>query len=137
MTVLSRMAGAIVLSVVLSLTVAACSKKAPATAPAPPPPSPAAPVAPPAPPPPPAPPAPAPAPAKLTEDQLFAQKSLEQLNAERPLGDVFFNLDESTIREDARAPLQKNADWMKRWGATSIQVEGHCDERGSPEYGPR
>jgi peptidoglycan-associated lipoprotein len=134
MTVLSRTAGAIALSVVLSLTVAACSKKAPATAPAPPPPSPAAPVAPPAPPPPPAPPAPAPAPAPLTEDQIFAQKSLEQLNAERPLGDVYFNLDESTIRDDARGPLQKNADWMKRWGATRIQVEGHCDERGTPEY---
>ena len=134
MTVFSRIAGAIVVSVVLSFTVAACSKKAPATAPAPPPPAPAAPVTPPAPPPPPAPPAPAPAPAKLTEDQLFAQKSLEQLNAERPLGDVYFNLDESTIRDDARGSLQKNADWMKRWAATQIQVEGHCDERGSPEY---
>jgi peptidoglycan-associated lipoprotein len=70
----------------------------------------------------------------LTEDQIFAQKSLEQLNAERPLDDVFFNLDEATIREDARGPLQKNADWMKRWSQTRIQVEGHCDERGTAEY---
>ena len=76
----------------------------------------------------------APAPATLTEDQIFAQKSLEQVNAERPLGDVFFDLDESTIRDDARALLQRNADWMKRWASTAITVEGHCDSRGSSEY---
>ena len=70
----------------------------------------------------------------LTDEQIFAQKTLDQLNAERPLGDVFFNLDEAAIREDARGPLQKNADWMKRWTSTRVQVEGHCDERGTPEY---
>jgi len=59
---------------------------------------------------------------------------LEQLNAERPLGDVFFDLDQSTIREDARGSLQKNAEWMKRWTSTRITVEGHCDERGTAEY---
>jgi peptidoglycan-associated lipoprotein len=128
------MAGVIALSVALSLTVAGCRKPAPTTAPAPPPPPPAAPATPPAPPPPPPPPAAPPAPAALTEDQIFAQKSLEQLNAERPLGDVFFDLDESTIRNDARGPLQKNAEWMKRWSGTRIQVEGHCDERGTAEY---
>ena len=134
MTVLSRMAGAIALTLALSLTVAACRKPAPATTPAPPPPpAPAAPATPPPPPPPPTPAAP-PAPTPLTEDQIFAQKSLDQLNAERPLSDVYFNLDEATIRQDARAPLQKNADWMKRWASTRIQVEGHCDERGTPEY---
>ena len=57
-----------------------------------------------------------------------------KLNAEKPLGDVYFNLDESTIRDDARSPLQRNADWMKKWTSTSITVEGHCDSRGSAEY---
>ena len=71
------------------------------------------------PPPPPPPPAATPStPAPLTEEQLFAQKSLEQLNAERPLADVFFDLDQSTIRDDAQPALQKNADWMKRWTST-------------------
>jgi peptidoglycan-associated lipoprotein len=135
MTELSRMAGAIALTVALSLTVAACRKPAPTTTPAPPPPPPpAAPATPPAPPPPPPPPAAPPETTPLTEDQIFAQKSLEQLNAERPLSDVFFDLDAATIRDDARPLLQKNADWMKRWGNTRIQVEGHCDERGTPEY---
>ena len=73
-------------------------------------------------------------PAPLTEDQIFAQKSLEQLNAEKPLGEVFFDLDESSIRDDARPVLQRNADWMKRWTSTQVTVEGHCDSRGSSEY---
>ena len=56
------------------------------------------------------------------------------MNAERPLGDVYFDLDESTLRDDAKGPLQRNADWMKRWTSTAITVEGHCDARGSSEY---
>jgi peptidoglycan-associated lipoprotein len=70
----------------------------------------------------------------LTEDQIFAKKTVEQLNSERPLADVFFDLDESVIRADARSPLQANATWMKRWPSTQVSVEGHADSRGSSEY---
>ena len=132
MNVLQRSAGLLTFCLVISVGAAACGKKAPEPAPAPPPP--AAPAAPPAPPAPPPPATPPPAPKPLTEEELFAKKSLEELNAERPLDDVFFDLDESTIRDDARGPLQKNAEWLKRWGSTSIMIEGHADERGSAEY---
>jgi len=124
---------AFVLVCTIAVTAAACHKKVAPPAPAPPPPPPAAPATPPPPPPPPAP-TPAPAPQPLTEEQIFAQKSLEQLNAERPLADVFFDLDRADIREDGRPPLQRNADWMKRWTSTTVSVEGHCDSRGSAEY---
>jgi peptidoglycan-associated lipoprotein len=133
MTVLQRSAGLLTFCVVIALGASACGKKAPETTPPAPPPA-TAPAAPPAPP---APPAPAPAPAAsrpLTEEEIFAKKTLEELNAERPLGDVFFDLDQATIRDDARGPLQKNAEWMKRWSATRIMIEGHADERGSAEY---
>jgi peptidoglycan-associated lipoprotein len=95
-----------------------------------------APLAVPPPPPAPAPsPAPvAPAPARLTDEDLFARKALDELNAEHQLADVFFDLDKSEIREDAKAPLSKDADWMKKWAGTSVMVEGHCDARGSSEY---
>lgn len=132
MTVYSRTAAIASLCLVLGLGAAACAKKAPAVAPPPPPP--AAPAAPPAPPPPPPPPAAAPAPRALTEEEIFAQKSLDQLNKERPLGDVFFDLDQSNIRDDARAALTANATWLKRWSGTRISIEGHCDERGTAEY---
>jgi peptidoglycan-associated lipoprotein len=70
----------------------------------------------------------------LTEDQIFAQKSLDQLNAEKPLADVYFELDESMVTDSARPLLQRNADWLKRWTSTQVTVEGHCDSRGSSEY---
>lgn len=108
-----------------------CAKKQVQAAPPPPPP-----VVTPAPPPPP-PPAPKPAPpppAPLTEDQIFAKMTLDELRAKQPLGDVFFDLDKSNIRDDARAPLQKNADWLLRWPTTRIAIEGHCDSRGTAEY---
>ena len=132
MTVLQRSAGLLTFCVVIAIGAASCAKKAPEAPPAPPPP--AAPAAPPAPPAPP-PPAPAPAaPKALTEEEVFAGKSLEQLNAERPLADVYFDLDQSMIRDDGRGALQKNAEWMKRWTSTRVTIEGHADERGSGEY---
>jgi peptidoglycan-associated lipoprotein len=110
-----------------------CGKKVPQTAPLDAPP--AVPEAPPPPPPQPAAPEPAPvAAAALTEEELFARKTLEELNAERPLGDVFFDLDQYSIRDDGRAVLQRNAEWMRRWTSTRISIEGHCDARGTNEY---
>ena len=117
---------------VVSLGVAACSKKKPAVAPPPPPPA-AAPAAPPAPPPPPAP-APAPAPRPLTEDELWAQKSVADLNREGVLKDVYFDLDMSTIKDEGKSALSANATYMKRWTSLRATVEGHCDERGTAEY---
>jgi len=131
---LRRLASVLGLSLVLAVAAAGCHKKVPPPAPAaPPPPPPAAPVTPPPPPPPPAP-APAPPPRPLTEEEIFARKSLADLNAERPLDDVLFDLDKSEIRDDAKPRLQKDADWMKKWTSTQISVEGHCDSRGSAEY---
>lgn len=124
---------AICLIAVLGLGIA-CHKKPPqVTPPPPPPPAPAAPAPPPPPPPPPAPQPPAP-PAPLTEDQVFAQTTLDQLNAQKPLGDVYFDYDKYNVRDDARGMLQKDADWMKRWASTKVTVEGHCDSRGTAEY---
>ena len=131
---LRRLASVLGLSLVLAVAAAGCHKKVPPPAPAaPPPPPPAAAVTPPPPPPPPAP-APAPPPRPLTEEEIFARKSLADLNAERPLDDVLFDLDKSEIRDDAKPRLQKDADWMKKWTSTQVSVEGHCDSRGSAEY---
>ena len=129
-----RLAALAALTVAVAVFAAGCHKKVPAPAPAPPPPPPAAPVTPPPPPPPPPAPQPVPAPAPLSEDQIFAQKTLEQVNLEKPLADVYFELDQSAIRDEARAPLQKDADWMKKWTSTQVTIEGHCDSRGSSEY---
>jgi|SRR5688572_10288385 peptidoglycan-associated lipoprotein len=133
MNVYQRTAAIAAFSLILGLAVSACGKKDPAITP-PPPPFPAAPTAPPSPPAPPAPATPAPTPRALSEDELFAQKSLAQLNNERPLGDVFFDLDNAAIKEEGRSALATNATFLKRWTSTRIAIEGHCDERGTAEY---
>lgn len=119
---------------VVTLSVTACAKKIP-----PPPPPPPAPPAAPAPPPPPPPPPPAPAPAPappraLTEDEIFAKKTVDELNKEMPLADVSFDYDMSLIRDDQRATLQKNADYLRRWTSIRVTIEGHADARGTNEY---
>ena len=133
MTVYQKSAATATLCLVLGLAAAACGKPQ-QVAQTPPPPMATAPANPPAPPPPPTAPGAAAAPRALSEEELFAQKSLDQLNQERPLGDVFFDLDQSVIRDEGRTALQTNAAWLKRWSGTRISIEGHCDERGTAEY---
>jgi peptidoglycan-associated lipoprotein len=94
--------------------------------------APAAPNLPPAPPPPPK--AAAPAPVAPTEEELFRRKSLDQLNGELPLSDVFFDYDQNTLKDEGQTALQDDARWLKRWPSTTIRVDGHCDERGTGEY---
>ena len=100
-SVLRKTAGIASLCLALGLGAAACTKKAAAVAP-PPPPMATAPATPPPPPAPPPPPPAAPAPPRvLTEDEIFARKTASDLNDERVLAHVFFDLDSSAIRDDA------------------------------------
>jgi peptidoglycan-associated lipoprotein len=128
-----RVFAAIALTAVVG--VSACAKKPPVPPPAAPAPAPAPPPRTTPTPPPPPPPAPRETPpAPLTEDEVFARKSLDALNAEKPLTDAFFLLDSAQIGDDAKPGLQKDADWMKRWPSTKVMVEGHADSRGTAEY---
>ncbi len=47
---------------------------------------------------------------------------------------VFFDTDQSTIREDGRTTLNRQAEWLKKYTNYQITIEGHCDERGTREY---
>ncbi len=128
----------LLLSLGLMVTIVACGDKKPPAAPPPPPPPPA-PVAAPPPPPPPAPkpqppPPPQAPPRQPTEDEIFAKLSIEQINAQKPLANVLFDYDKADLTEATRAILQKNAEWMRRWASTKVQVEGHADSRGTTEY---
>jgi len=54
--------------------------------------------------------------------------------ASSPLKDVFFDYDRYDLRGDAREVLRANADWLKKNPSAKIEIEGHCDERGTSEY---
>ena len=60
--------------------------------------------------------------------------TLDELNQKGVLGDVFFAYDSVELTSDARATLQKDADYLKRWGSTKVMIEGHADSRGTNEY---
>ena len=47
---------------------------------------------------------------------------------------VFFDTDSSNVREDGRQTLNRQAEWLKKYGNYQITIEGHCDERGTREY---
>jgi peptidoglycan-associated lipoprotein len=47
---------------------------------------------------------------------------------------VFFDFDQAVIRDDARATLDSQADWLNRNKTVSVQIAGSCDERGTEEY---
>jgi peptidoglycan-associated lipoprotein len=121
----------------VAFIVIGCSKKVPP----PPPPPPAPPPAPTVPAPPPPPPAqrPAPPPAQPpapprapTEEDIFRGKSLADVTGD--LSDVMFDYDQFSIRDDQRAMLQKNADYLRRWTTVRVTIEGHADARGTNEY---
>lgn len=50
------------------------------------------------------------------------------------LEDIYFDYDQSVIRDDQRATLGSNATSIKSRNLAKVTVEGHCDERGSEEY---
>jgi peptidoglycan-associated lipoprotein len=47
---------------------------------------------------------------------------------------VYFDYDRSFIRDDARAVMRANAEWLKAHPKDKIKIEGNCDERGTIEY---
>lgn len=54
--------------------------------------------------------------------------------ASSPLKDVYFDFDRYDLRADARETLKANWNWLKANPAAQVQIEGHCDERGTNEY---
>lgn len=50
------------------------------------------------------------------------------------LSSIRFEYDRSTLTAAARETLKANADWLKANSSVNLQVEGHCDSRGSTEY---
>ncbi len=47
---------------------------------------------------------------------------------------VYFDFDRAFIRDDAKAVMKANAEWLKANPKVKIKIEGNCDERGTKEY---
>ncbi|HTY62074.1 MAG TPA: peptidoglycan-associated lipoprotein Pal [Acidobacteriota bacterium] len=65
-----------------------------------------------------------PPPPSITDSEFFSTN----------IKDAFFDYDQYSIREDARASLQADARALKQRPSIRITIEGHADERGSEKY---
>jgi len=70
----------------------------------------------------------------LSEEEIFQQKTIEDLNKDQIMKKINFDFDKYEVREDMKPILQANADWMLKFPTVNVLVEGHCDERGTIEY---
>jgi peptidoglycan-associated lipoprotein len=77
-----------------------------------------------------------------TKESETGASSLKQMQegkaaitpASSPLKDVFYDFDRYDLSADARATLRANADWLRNNPSARVEIEGHCDERGTNEY---
>jgi peptidoglycan-associated lipoprotein len=70
--------------------------------------------------------------AKIAEAEVRPETSAEV----KALGvkDIYFDFDQSAVREDSKKLLNENVEWLRKNPAAKATIEGHCDERGSSEY---
>jgi len=78
--------------------------------------------------------------ARVASEELAAEPSINQFEemgavaSGGPLEDVSFEFDSVQLSEDSIAVLERNAAWAATHPGSRIEVEGHCDERGTSEY---
>jgi len=48
--------------------------------------------------------------------------------------DIFFAFDKSTLTPASQDNLLRKAAWLRENPDATVTIEGHCDERGTPEY---
>ena len=47
---------------------------------------------------------------------------------------VYFGFNEANLTDESRTALNNNAEYLRNHEGQRIQIEGHCDSRGSTEY---
>jgi peptidoglycan-associated lipoprotein len=78
-------------------------------------------------------PAPPPAPLPMPSPQGPVPGSLEDFRIS--VGErVFFGYDQYDLSPEARATLEKQAAWLRQYGAVRVLLAGNADERGTREY---
>lgn len=50
------------------------------------------------------------------------------------LGTVYFDYDSPQLGDEALRTLEGNAAWLRANPAVRVEIQGHCDERGTIEY---
>jgi peptidoglycan-associated lipoprotein len=64
----------------------------------------------------------------------MAVTDLSSGKAINELGAVYFEFDSFSLTSESRGILDQDAKWLKDNAGVRVQIEGHCDERGTTEY---
>lgn len=68
------------------------------------------------------------------QEARFGDGSIPTAEGGGMFRDVFFDYDSSSISPEGQQDIQANAKLLKEHPGLSIQLEGHCDARGTEEY---
>ena len=60
--------------------------------------------------------------------------NIPTVSTDGPLKDINFGFDSYKLDSSAKQIISANAEWLKANADKKVQVEGHCDERGTNEY---
>lgn len=71
--------------------------------------------------------------AQASNTDLEVQGESDKGNA-GPLRTVYFAYDSANLGDQAREVLDSNAEFLSSNRNVSVQIEGHCDERGGIQY---
>jgi peptidoglycan-associated lipoprotein len=75
--------------------------------------------------------------ARVTVNPVTAAAAAQPSDSElfmKNMRDVFFNFDDSHIRQDQAPTTEKDAGFLSQHANLKISIEGHCDDRGSEMY---
>jgi len=64
----------------------------------------------------------------IQEARLFSFKSTSELK------DIHFQFDQYDLDKSSKSILKQNADFLKRHPSVKVEIQGHCDERGTNNY---
>ena len=67
-------------------------------------------------------------------DQQFAQAPRLDYKETNNIQDIIFKFDRYDLDDESRAVLRNNVTYLKKNSMTSIEIQGHCDERGTNNY---
>jgi len=67
-------------------------------------------------------------------DDGIASRSLDALNRDSPLRPALYAYDSADLTKEAQQALDANAGLLAQYPTWAITIEGHADERGTPEY---
>jgi peptidoglycan-associated lipoprotein len=70
----------------------------------------------------------------ISREKSAEEKLREKYEALRQEQIVYFDFDKSTIQSQYAELLQAHADFLVKNSSVKVLIEGHADERGTPEY---